>query len=346
MEAESYFDLLPEEIWQRINRIVRANPSFALIKELPPEIQLHVVLQMPYPDVLRFCTISRQARKICADEDFWEAKTRRDFGAEYAHPPWPREGWEADYLFNLQELEPELIDAVKRGDVEKVRELAEFGVDVNGVPVDSVRLPLESPLMRAAADGSVEIATILLENGADVHAKTLRIRNTALKIAVNAGKVEMSKLLLDYGSDARTRNRVGSEPISAASFNSTSVELVDMLLVRGADINNIGHSGFTLLRSASGIHNNGEYIQALINRRADINSRDTSRTFGYTPLIAATVRLKEENVRVLLENDADTSITDKQGRTALDTAITPGYPNPAIQEMLLSESRPRDFWDH
>ncbi|GAG62071.1 unnamed protein product, partial [marine sediment metagenome] len=88
-----------------------------------------------------------------------------------------------------------------------------------------------------------------VENRADIHAKTTRNRQTALKIAVNEGKVEMVKFLLDHGSDARATNRLGSEPINAAAFNSTSIELVDMLLERGADINNIGWNGITLLRS-------------------------------------------------------------------------------------------------
>nr|QBK92068.1 MAG: F-box domain and ankyrin repeat protein [Pithovirus LCPAC304] len=312
-------------------------PGIFDLMELPYEMRLYTLAQLRYPDLMRFCATSKAAAKICLDNHFWGIKTRRDFGVEYAYTPWPRENWEEDYRFYLQELEPELMDAVYRRDVERVRELAEFGVDVNSKASGGLTM---TPLMYATmAGGSVEIATILLDNGADILAKTTRDRITALIIATMEANVELVKFLLDHGADAQATDRNGEEAINRAADINASIELVDVLLEGGADINNIDHRGFTLLRLASQQHNNGEYIQALLDRGADINSRDTMATRGYTPLLAATVRLKEENVRVLLENGADISIRDNQGSRASDIAGLPTYPSPAIRAMLVSEIR-------
>nr|QBK92070.1 MAG: Rho termination factor, N-terminal domain, F-box domain and Ankyrin repeat protein [Pithovirus LCPAC304] len=301
------------------------------LMELDYELRVLTLAQLRYPDLMRFCATSRAASEVCVDNYFWEVKTRRDFGAEHAYPPWPRENWEADYRFYLQELEPELMDAVRRGNAEKVRELAEFGVDVNSR--DTM-----TPLIRAAYDGSVEIATILLENGADVDAKTTRHRFTALYATADQGNVKMVKLLLDYGADAQATSRTGTEPIFTAAWNSSSIELVDMLLEAGGNINNTNETNMSLLSIASAIPNRGAYIQALIDRGANIDIRETTQ--GLTPLLTATRVRRPENVRVLLENGADSSIRDNRRRTALHIARRRGYPNPAIREML--EERRRD----
>lgn len=82
----------------------------------------------------------------------------------------------------------ELIDAVKKGDVEAVRALLAEGADVHGWN--------EEALCLAAYLGHTEIARLLLAAGADVHAKS----ELALSWAAAKGNVNLVKVLIGAGS--------------------------------------------------------------------------------------------------------------------------------------------------
>ena len=90
-----------------------------------------------------------------------------------------------------------LIDAVKRGDREAVRELLRSKPDVNA----------------AQADGT-----------------------TALHWAVRSNDIELVGMLLRAGAKATTTNRYGIAPITLAATNG-SVEALDALLKAGASAN-------------------------------------------------------------------------------------------------------------
>jgi ankyrin repeat protein len=65
-----------------------------------------------------------------------------------------------------------------------------------------------SPLMLAARSGSVETATRLLENGADVNAKEATHGQTALMVAAGLDRADVVKLLLSRGADASIASSV------------------------------------------------------------------------------------------------------------------------------------------
>src|SRR5262245_60168523 len=92
-----------------------------------------------------------------------------------------------------------LIDAVKRGDREAVRELLRGKPDVNA----------------AQADGT-----------------------TALHYAVRANDVELIRTLLRAGANAKASNRYGIAPITLAATNG-SVEALDALLKAGVSANTL-----------------------------------------------------------------------------------------------------------
>jgi hypothetical protein len=103
----------------------------------------------------------------------------------------------------------DLLTAVKLGEVGRVRELV-----AGGAPVDATDRRGFTPLMWAAAGGSLELTTYLLENGARVDWRA-HDGATALYCAAANGAIDVVKLLLGRGADPSTA-RAGTTPRQAA----------------------------------------------------------------------------------------------------------------------------------
>ena len=76
------------------------------------------------------------------------------------------------------------------------------------------------------SEGGVEVAKILLENGADVHAES----DHALRWASRNGRLEVVKILLENGADVHARN---DEALRRASEEGHA-EVVGILLEAGS----------------------------------------------------------------------------------------------------------------
>ncbi|HOL70854.1 MAG TPA: ankyrin repeat domain-containing protein, partial [Bryobacteraceae bacterium] len=83
-----------------------------------------------------------------------------------------------------------LHEAVKSGNIERVRALLDAGADVNGRD----RLG-GTPLHEAIWNGNAAIAALLIERGADVNARHTEAGSTPLHYAVITGRVELVRLL-------------------------------------------------------------------------------------------------------------------------------------------------------
>lgn len=81
-----------------------------------------------------------------------------------------------------------VIAATKSGDLELLTDLLEQGNSVSARDCTN-----RTPLHIAAANGTLQIAKLLLEYGADVH--SVDERYTPLEIAVNAGHEDLAALL-------------------------------------------------------------------------------------------------------------------------------------------------------
>ena len=90
-------------------------------------------------------------------------------------------------------INDELIDAARKGDINRIKKLLDKGADVNAKDKDG-----ETALMAAALRGHTEIVQFLLNKGADVNAK----RNdgtTALMAAAREGHTETVRILKQAG---------------------------------------------------------------------------------------------------------------------------------------------------
>ena len=289
-DPKSYFDLLPEEIWERINRIVRADPTFAMIMDLPYEIQRDfVAVQMPYPDVLRFCATSKAAKKVCDDDYFWKLKIAHDF------PDEPAEGyegrWRELYKRYWKETEEKLISCASEGHLKCVESKLQLGVDPNF----------------RGEDGN----TALIETSL----------TTAMYESENSGII---KLLLDHGADPNIQNDTGMTALMWLSVGG-SIDDVRLLLKHGAKTNLENTSGMTALLLATGNNVRVDLVRLLLESNANPNAR--SNKWKETPLMHASKWGHEDVVQLLLKYGADTELQNVAGKTALDLASKKGYTN-------------------
>ncbi|KAK2594031.1 hypothetical protein QQS21_008250 [Conoideocrella luteorostrata] len=211
--------------------------------------------------------------------------------------------------------------ASRRGHVEIVQMLLDNGADVHARD--------KSSFQAACYRGYVEIVRMLLENGADVNAKDGPFGN-ALQAASDRGHVKTVQILLDNGADVNAQSKAHGNALQRAS-NRGHVETVHMLLDNGADVNAQGGYFGNALQAAS-ITGHVETVQILLDNGADVNSQ--SRRFG-NALQAASGRGHIEIVQMLIDNGADVNAQGGPFGNALQAASDRGHAD--IAQILLEK---------
>lgn len=92
-----------------------------------------------------------------------------------------------------------LATLVKNNDSENLITLIKHGANV-----DALGELNQTPLQAAVSEGNKDMATILLQNGADVNCG----RKTPLMIATLSNDIEMVRLLLDKGADINKESQI------------------------------------------------------------------------------------------------------------------------------------------
>ena len=164
-------------------------------------------------------TLRRSSR---LSKDHNSIKTTTQKNGEQAHPITKRHSRSSEHKRPLR-------ITIKTNDMVEIQTiLASSTFDVNKIDEFG-----RTPIYYAAEYNKIEIAKLLIENGADVG---FADRNECLIFnAVYDGDVEMVELLLSSGARAsHTFGKYGSLLHIAAEFNF--VEIVDLLIGYGADI--------------------------------------------------------------------------------------------------------------
>ncbi|MCJ1269980.1 Ankyrin-2 [Lobaria immixta] len=178
--------------------------------------------------------------------------------------------------------------------------------------VDDKRM---TALMWAAQGGHEAVVLLLLEKGADVHAKNTNAKDTtALHEAAVWGHEAVVRLLLEKGSDVDAKTSFGWTALCVASRGGYEA-VVQLLLEK---------------RAAEGGH--GAVVQLLLEKGADV-SANTSQ--GMTALHMAARMRHEAVVRLLLEKRADVEAKSSNGTTVLNMAAEGGHE--AILRLLLEK---------
>lgn len=167
-------------------------------------------------------------------------------------------------------------------------------------------------LLSALENGDQHVVRLLLESGTDIDSRTSK-GQTLLSYAAGLGKLGVVRLLIKNGADINLANWVGRTPLSIAAGRGR-VAVVESLLENEADIDLADANGRSpLFYAAKNFH-------CLLVSLNDANlAVDSSENPSLNPLKLGDI------TRVLLENGANISLADSNGRTPMSFFAKIGY---------------------
>ncbi|KAK3192900.1 hypothetical protein K4F52_001257 [Lecanicillium sp. MT-2017a] len=216
-----------------------------------------------------------------------------------------------------------LHEACRRGSLLLVRALLKNGAEVNAVESVAGSTPLHLACRTTDISQRYEVLEFLLENGADVHAKT-QAGKTALHIACLRRASMEALLLIKRGADPLLRNEAATDRDHDTVFHSACA------LWRDDEANTIVQSipqpppemfrsGWTPLHTAAA-HARVPYIKALIGRGCDpMALTENGRTALHEVLLSPRIypERKERAVQALIGAGVEVNHRDNDGVTAL-----------------------------
>lgn len=137
-----------------------------------------------------------------------------------------------------------------------------------------------SPLMYAAALGSIDSMRLLLDAGADPNFANDFAATPVMWCAGDAAKV---RLLLSRGARVDARSKLGRTPLLIAAAYDGATEAAGLLIEKGADVNARDEGGISVLEQAAS-SNHIELVRLLLSKGVNVNTADGG---GVTPLVAA-----------------------------------------------------------
>jgi ankyrin repeat protein len=187
---------------------------------------------------------------------------------------------------------PRVYELIRSNDLNRLRaEVRELGVDLRDDRG-------ATPLMHAAAIGSIDAMRLLLDAGADVNAKNA-FDATALIWA--AGDRDKSRLLIERGADVHVRSKLRKTPLLALAGRPGNANLLQLLLDRGVDPN-VGDAGSNTALMSAAATGDIDMIRVLVDGGASVNA---ANALGSTALIDAVTANWTDAAKLLLARGAD-----------------------------------------
>ncbi|QSZ36843.1 hypothetical protein DSL72_006726 [Monilinia vaccinii-corymbosi] len=221
--------------------------------------------------------------------------------------------------------------------------------------INRANIYLNVPLHLASLNSQPDTAKWLLDSGAAIN-QTGHDGNTPLNMACMNGDLETVDVLLDKRADIHKRNNSSFTPVLVAcltahleiflalykrgallsdvtsnkntcfhlvvgcnqEFSSDLVRIMEELVGRGEDINQPNIHGQSPLFYAC-VTEKPKNVECPLRFGADINQ--VVRQINVTPLMGACGRGNSQITKMLLQHDADTTIANNHGVTALGLAI-------------------------
>jgi cytohesin len=268
-------------------------------------------------------------------------------------------------------------EAAWKGNIEAVKQHLAAGtnVDVKGrysstyntgdwADTVAIKVADRTPLHEAASWGHMEIAELLIDNGADVNVKSgfghtplhWAAGNWAASEEVNDEGRQVAELLIAKGADVNAKTDNGRTPLDfAIQFKKPEtadllrkhggktgewlkagesihiaarvghIEAVKQHLAEGVDVNAKDKDSKTPLLHAA-VDGHKDVVELLIAKGADVNAKNK---YGGTPLFYAVADGYKDVVELLIAGGADVNAKIEDGRTPLDNAIKCKHPKTA-----------------
>ena len=189
-------------------------------------------------------------------------------------------------------------------------------------------------LLRAATDGQEVMVRLLVENGADIEARSPN-NATPLICAAEGNNEGVVQFLLASGAYVGAGDDFGWKSLHRVTVNCGGEAVAQMLLTHGADLN-----ARCVYRKAPLHHaiekGNDSMVSFLLAAGADIEARDIAER---TPLHTAIESRLENMVHILLEAGADAEAKDKGERDALGAANHALRKSPEIISLLAKHKK-------
>ena len=204
-----------------------------------------------------------------------------------------------------------ILDAVRKGNIEAVKQHLAAGADVE---FDIYGL---SVLDLAAGEGHKEIAELLIAEGADVNTKPGDEETTPLHLAAMNGHTEVAELLIAKGADVNAKCVDGKTPLYYAKG-----ETVDLLRKYGGKTGEVQPEPLRQFALEISIHDAALYgdievIKQHLAAGTDVNAKGDN---GWTPLHNAASDDNKEVAELLIAEGADVNAKMEDGDTPLDMA--------------------------
>lgn len=178
-------------------------------------------------------------------------------------------------------IQQHLTDAVRRGDLEKVRRMVEGGAKITDVDEDG-----NDALHVACYNGRLDIVRMLVQEHGCSPSQRGRIGFQPLHRAVQGGHLDVARFLLDEGASVAARNNMGVTPLHCAALWDRA-RVTKLLLERGAMPNVQQSNGQTPLHTAA-MRGCEAAVKLLIEANAALDMKDME---GSTPLMLASSQL-------------------------------------------------------
>ncbi len=253
------------------------------------------------------------------------------------------------------ELDVELLEAVKTGDLKRVHELIEEDPDV----VHAKNQYWGTPLHVAIQAGHYDIVELLIEKGADVNAKNVH-GNTPLHTAVSARQTTMIELFLrkkaaglhigfDIKNNGDEDNPDGYTPIELAEKRNATIitKLLsgefaprkrpladnDIRILEASENGNLEEVHKLIEKDPDVVHARNQHwstplhvaiqvghydvVELLIEKGADVNAKNVH---GNTPLHIVVIVGETVFVKLLIRNNAKVDIKNGNEKTPIEIA--------------------------
>ncbi len=137
------------------------------------------------------------------------------------------------------------------------------------------------------------------------------------------------------GADVNAKNEHGNPAILMAAFHGFK-DGVDTLIENKSDVNATNGNGKTALMEAS-FWNNVEIVTKLLINYAKIDTKDNDGNTALHHMVSHWINSKTSDV--LLDNEADPTALNNEGKTPIDYAVEMSPKSPIVKSMLEKASQ-------